>query len=115
MTRIAIAAVLGLAACANVTPAQQATLTATAVGAATTLGAVAAANNRTAAQIIANGQLVCALLQGGYVAPLGANVTGATKQAMDAVCSALGGVGVALPAGVNPATVQAVAVAIKAP
>jgi hypothetical protein len=111
---LAAALALSLGACSSVTPSQQATLTTSAVGAATTLGQVAAANNKTAARIIADGQLVC---QVGpvFVAALGYNVTGAPKAAMDAACSALGGIGTALPAGTDPASVKAVAVALKPP
>jgi hypothetical protein len=115
MNRFPIAAALcvALAGCASVTPAQQATLMATATTAATTLGTVAVANNTTAQKIVSDGVLICALQQAGFIAALGVNVTGATNAAMDAVCASLGGIGAALPAGTDPAGVKAVQVTLK--
>jgi uncharacterized protein YceK len=113
ITPIAAALCVALAGCASVTPAQQAALTASATAAGTTLGTVAAQNSTTAQKIVADGVLICALQQAGFIAALGVNVTGATKTAMDAVCSSLGGIGAALPAGTDPASVRAVQVALK--
>lgn len=96
-----------VAACA-LSPAQQAAI----VQAAGTLGAVAAANDTTAAKLIAGGQLVCKDAA-GYKAILGVNVTGTAGAVMQSICAGLGAAGAVLPASVDPASVPAVTVALK--
>lgn len=97
-----VAAALLLAACSNMTPAQQqATLTAvTQTG--LTLGSLAVANSTTAQKLVGDGILICQV-GSSFVAVAGVNVTGTAKTAMDTACASVNGVGAALPPGVNPA------------
>lgn len=88
--------------CANITPQQQAAISAV-LTTATTLGAVAASNNTTAEKLVGAGQLLC-MLPGGPAAVVGVNVTGAPADYVQAVCNGLGGKPAALPSGVAPAS-----------
>jgi hypothetical protein len=91
-----------LAACTNLTPAQQQAAITLAVQQGATLATALGGPN--AAKWVANGGLICRV-GNSYVAAIGLNVQGTKAADMQAACNGLDGSGTALPPGVDPASV----------
>ena len=105
---IGLALVASVAACT--TPPAPSTVTSV-VNAVTTLGAVAVANNTTAASLLTKGQSICKTA-GGYVALLNAltspaTVVGQAANDVALACAAIGGIPTPAPAGVAPESIPA--------
>ncbi len=118
-TSVAILAALALAGCAAQPTPQQQSL----IDAAGSLATLAAANNTTAASILAKGAVVCGkassvlgqlaidgLVMAANSAGVPVSVTNATQQAVAATCAAIGRVPGPMPAGVSPGAVPVVPV-----